>query len=48
VRLIVMSMLTIALALGVSGKCIRPNRAIANLVAFDIKDDEALRSPEMV
>jgi hypothetical protein len=48
VRLIVMSMLTFALALGVGGVGVWPDHTVANTFPIDIKDDKALGSTKMM
>jgi hypothetical protein len=48
VGLVVMPVFAFAFSLGVGGECVGANRAVANVVAIDIEDDEALRSAEMM
>ena len=48
VRLVMMPMFAVTFALGVGRVRVGPNRAIANVFAIDIEDDEALGSAKMM
>lgn len=47
-RLVVMPMLAITFALGVGRECVGTNRAVANVFAIHLEDDETLGSAKMV
>jgi hypothetical protein len=47
-RLVMMSMFAFTLSLGVGGECVGPYRAVADVLAVDVKNDEALGSTKMV